>query len=405
MARRTPPTIDIDGLNKKLGELEKSDWQTYQCTLVTPMYGGGVKPGVVDKEMPIRASAIRGQLRFWWRVVFGRGLMHNEMFERETAIWGGIGDKSAASKVEVRVVLSEVKSDFVSSTSHPYGKSVSYGFGAAANNGEAQWLKEGFGFSLHIRYPENMDTEIKTCLRWWMTFGGLGARTRRGFGAVRCNSISTLAVEEIKRADCQILYVAKNENNAIEAWKTATGRLMKFRQGAGFARTDSSPRPGRSFWPEPDQLRRDTGKNDDRKHMPEHQSGNTFPRAAFGMPIIFDFHKTSEPDKKLTELLPRDGERMASPLILCPTKVDGKWCATALLLPTWKAALAMPLRYKKLQGRMPGHWPADQKNRHEKAKYIRPKQDGQAGPMVKADGSLRADDPLSAFMQFFAEGK
>lgn len=42
---------------------------TVCCELITPMYGGGVKAGRVDCKMPIRASALRGQLRFWWRLL------------------------------------------------------------------------------------------------------------------------------------------------------------------------------------------------------------------------------------------------------------------------------------------------------------------------------------------------
>ena len=73
MARRTPPKLDPSELIGKI-EATESQWQTYKCKLVTPMYGGGVEPGVVDKEMPIRASAIRGQLRFWWRIACAQGL-------------------------------------------------------------------------------------------------------------------------------------------------------------------------------------------------------------------------------------------------------------------------------------------------------------------------------------------
>lgn len=45
------------------------NWHTLNCELVTPLYGGGVEAATVDKDMPIRASAIRGQLRFWWRLL------------------------------------------------------------------------------------------------------------------------------------------------------------------------------------------------------------------------------------------------------------------------------------------------------------------------------------------------
>ena len=41
--------------------------QTYTIHVVTPMFGGGVEPGVNDPITPIRPTSIRGHLRFWWR--------------------------------------------------------------------------------------------------------------------------------------------------------------------------------------------------------------------------------------------------------------------------------------------------------------------------------------------------
>ena len=70
------------------------------CTLMTPMYGGGVTPGKVDCELPIRASALRGQLRFWWRLLNGAGRKPAEVFSDESALWGGIsGHGPRASQV------------------------------------------------------------------------------------------------------------------------------------------------------------------------------------------------------------------------------------------------------------------------------------------------------------------
>lgn len=39
-------------------------WHSLNCELITPMYGGGIESTKVDKDMPIRASSIRGNLRF-----------------------------------------------------------------------------------------------------------------------------------------------------------------------------------------------------------------------------------------------------------------------------------------------------------------------------------------------------
>jgi len=57
---------------------EADPWTHYTCKLVTPLYGGGVRAAEVDTAMPIRAAGIRGQLRFWWRIVAG-----------STGVWPG----------------------------------------------------------------------------------------------------------------------------------------------------------------------------------------------------------------------------------------------------------------------------------------------------------------------------
>lgn len=103
MALRKPPA----------GLLPPSDrpapaerWETYDCELVTPLYGGGVTAGEVDQKMPVRASAIRGQLRFWWRLLARHKWKlgnTDEIRKREFALWGGIGNEGRASKVWLRI--------------------------------------------------------------------------------------------------------------------------------------------------------------------------------------------------------------------------------------------------------------------------------------------------------------
>jgi CRISPR-associated protein Cmr1 len=129
--------------------------------------------------------------------------------------------------------------------------------------------------------------------------------------------------------------------------------------------------------------------------MPEHNSGNVFPRAAFGLPITFEFRGSPGDPQKL-ELHPEGGsDRMASPLILRPYWNGKTWQAAALLLPEWEKALNQPLKFKGQDGYKPTHWPADAKTRQEKARHIK--------PMMKGN-ELRADDPLSAFMHYFEKG-
>lgn len=127
---------------------------------------------------------------------------------------------------------------------------------------------------------------------------------------------------------------------AMAAWEDAVVALHDFRQKEGLARNTGkeSSRPGRSRWPEPDAIRRITGKNDPR-HGPDHPAGNVFPRAAFGLPIIFHFkdERTGDPTDTTLKPVPNGegnaAERMASPLILRPYSHDGKlWHAAALCM-------------------------------------------------------------------------
>ena len=89
------------------------EWKEYECTLITPMYGGGVEPGKVDRDMPVRASAIRGQLRFWWRLLHGADWSPEHLFTEESALWGGIsrGSGPQASRVSLRVQATPIKDD------------------------------------------------------------------------------------------------------------------------------------------------------------------------------------------------------------------------------------------------------------------------------------------------------
>ncbi|HEY9134678.1 MAG TPA: type III-B CRISPR module RAMP protein Cmr1 [Pseudomonadales bacterium] len=395
---RTSKALQADQLlaiQRSLDELPPDNgWQQYHCELVTPMFGGGVKAGVVDEQMPVRASAIRGQLRFWWRIACGPFSSPTEMFQREREIWGGIGDKEAvASKVEIRVDAAPVHSSQLQMSTSIKDEAIKYAFGPATINGEANWLAAGYKFTICMRYDASVATDVETALRWFACFGGLGARTRRGFGALRISDLTLVSQDDVQHVGGRLAFQTTEKGASHSAWDSALKALYKFRQGKDMGRRAGGQRPGRSFWPEPDQLRRFTNKNLKGKHMPEHPAGNVFPRAAFGLPIAFDFRNPDEPRKM--ELLPYGGaERMASPLILRPYWNGSKWQSCALLIPGWEKAISQELTFKNADF-VPEGWPTDLTSQQKIAKAIR--------PMNKGD-TPRALDPLSAFMHFFAEG-
>jgi CRISPR-associated protein Cmr1 len=370
--------------------LETPQWRELKVVLKTPMFGGGVTAGEVDKAMPARVASIRGQLRFWWRIACGPFVDSKEMFARESAVWGGIRETGPlASKVRMRVECKAAGSHLYSAREET-DSGIGYAIGPAKVD-STQLLRAGYSFSLHLHYPDSVAADVEAALRWWVSFGGLGARTRRGLGAVHVEALAPVTVDEVKKVGGRLLLRAE-VREAHDAWRAAAGCLRTFRQGKNTGRNEAAPGSqspaGRSRWPEPDALRALSGRaaNSHRQRIVE---GDFFPRAAFGLPIVFHFKDSKAGDPQDHTLEPADAERMASPLILRPYWNGVAWQPAALLLPGWQKALSQPLKFHD-QRYQPMHWPADAARRQASAAPIRPLQG-------------RGDNALSAFMTYFGE--
>ncbi len=383
---------------------------TARCTLVTPMFGGGVTAGEVDRDMPIRASALRGQLRFWWRLLHGTGGKSADPFDAESLLWGGISGKGPrASRVTLQVGQATTRAPgnpSPGSAGAPVGGRLSPrsrldvpAYALILERGEdPALLKAGYVFELVLRFGRTttrpQQEGVLEALRWWASFAGVGARTRRGFGAVEATSddgeLEPVTAEEVQ-ARGGWMVTGRPESNTIEAWKKAVGALQRFRQGRGVGRNPGhGNRPGRSRWPEPDMIRRVTSKHA-RMHAPQHPVEDGFyPRAAFGLPIVFHFKDGGDPSDQV--LNPDGRDRMASPLILRPWFDGRRYRPTALLLPGWKERVSVRVRLDAAGAATSASaWPEDPAERERLAARIQPMRDQGAA------------DPLSAFMRFFQE--
>jgi CRISPR-associated protein Cmr1 len=359
--RKSSGAPDVRGLADCIeAETQSNRTIEYRCTLVTPMYGGGVEAGVVDPDMPIRATAIRGQLRYWWRFLHRQRhptLSAAEIFSAERRIWGGLGDASTLTKSRVTIFVKStrhVRPRLTGARSYPAARYALYPALAQGNN--AQLLAPGFKFDLIISGPDEVVTEVQESVKWWAAFGGIGARTRRGLGAVRVDDDQDRPLRipsdaEVKAAGCQLKTEKFGDgNDPLKPWYQLISTFQSLRQGEGIARTprpdpqpddNQDPRPGRSFWPEPDTIRRIRGKHLP-SHAPDDNKPHAFPRAMFGLPIITKFidgGTHADRDPEITELRPiPDGEksaskRMASPLVLKPMLRDDGWHAGVLRMP------------------------------------------------------------------------
>lgn len=390
--------------------------QTREYELITPLFGGGTETQKADPVSVIRVPSIRGQLRFWWRACRAAQFSSiAEMKKVEDSIWGSTETPSAVM-IELQIDDKgteetaywmewnqqkgklEIKN---SSMIAPYAA-----FPLQPDKDEQKernWRSEpvvlGVCFTLNLRFPNKIrytekvngqektidinevEKEVTAALWAWETFGGVGARTRRGFGALRLikennkpakvwsADVTKLRAELMTDLTAHVLQgtnhagvpqlshdvpfkfigviAASNDSdvkkktraNAVAAWKSLIKQFNEFRQDRYGGRF------GKSKWPEANEIRGRAGLP---LRIAIEAEGkelvHKFPRAVFGLPIVFHLpHDKGKPDfhligKKLKDdPLEKDIERLSSPLILRPLSCEGgKAVGLALILKTEK---------------------------------------------------------------------
>jgi CRISPR-associated protein Cmr1 len=225
---------------------------------------------------------------------------------------------------------------------------------------------------------------VEAALWAWINFGGVGARTRRGLGALYCLNPSPkdkdLHPPSLKgfgpwlkemyeqfdipapaSADIRPwpllpfeFFIGFEQVDALSAWQAALRPLKDFRQGENEGRDPGEGMtPGRSRWPEAESIRelvmQQRGFTNRSSCFLKARDGRIptcyFPRAEFGLPIIFELRGEEIPgldcegertrNVKPTLVPGKETERMASPLILRPIRFqDGSSAALAFFLRT-----------------------------------------------------------------------
>lgn len=416
-------------------------WQArFDMRTITPILGGGVESFKPDTVDGVRLPGIRGQLRWWWRALY-QGVDEGSpegsaqaLFQREAALWGGVGVSSQSKGAEtekeapglksrVRLRLEVVSPGTVKAAgahqlggsgpkafaSWTIGRKLGYALFPLQREKEERegWHQPGpmptrsvrqrVRFRLHVTVagekpgappePEALCQLLGT-LCCWLHFGGLGARTRRGFGALELSQAPALGplpedlqgrwksvlqgpgkgglqgwlrelgalARPVRGALWPVsLVVGSEKEKAREAHEELVDLLHTFRQGKNVGRDPGGRQPGRSRWPEANLLRAlvdqeapGVGFDHD---PPPGSLDNGAPRAAFGLPIQVKF-KDKRDQRANAELLPglgngrpgeadgepaasAQGKRWASPLLLRPIRgPGGGYHPVAVLLNT-----------------------------------------------------------------------
>ncbi|MDR0521905.1 MAG: type III-B CRISPR module RAMP protein Cmr1, partial [Planctomycetaceae bacterium] len=194
----------------KIGDLKSKNpvsTEKYTISVITPLFGGGVVAGENDKKMLIRPMSIRGQLRFWWRATRGKTFSSvSEMRKAEQNIWGST---DTPSKVNVTVKITKKGNSVAYADVKPKdirdnrdNKLPYVLFPFQENRREGKTAKSGtvnIEFELQCSFPKELEKDVEAAVWAWVNFGGIGARTRRGCGALYCEKLAPKNADGLKQ--------------------------------------------------------------------------------------------------------------------------------------------------------------------------------------------------------------
>lgn len=188
----------------------------------TPIVMGGADNTNVNSS-GLRAASIKGALRFWYRA------MNIGDVEGEARIFGGQRNNGNQSIFLLKVTTNpRVR---VANT-YRYGSEYLAGQGLYSFNGGFQRpyidKDEDIELTLHFK-PNTSDADIEAVLLsiWSLSyFGGLGARSRRGFGSVQLLEIDGVAFDKY----C----IPRTRDDLLKSFKSFRDDLSDLRNDASY---------------------------------------------------------------------------------------------------------------------------------------------------------------------------
>lgn len=305
--------------------------QDIDFTVVTPLFLGNALQNAAELRLP----SIKGVMRFWHRVT------GPESLETESALFGSsTGTGSGQAPFLLRLRETQVSDQVLDGTGAP----LSYlGYGAILRGKSRPFIPPGTELKLRIVYrpnaPPDVEEGVLRSLRLMNYFGGLGARSRRGWGSVvfandlpvdfhdlvsrlQCE-LNTLSIPDSKQAnhtsfssDSRVIVL-----QAGTSWKQALNLIGQLMMEVRNPKTS----PPDYLWAKKDvRLVSDYLRTGVASDAPS--------RAAFGLPHNYFFIRTK--DRVDIEGGHKDYSRRASPLFIhVHLMQDGQYAVVVTFLP------------------------------------------------------------------------
>lgn len=170
----------------------------FDIEALTPIYKGAAHPDGIDEKYPFRGTALRGQLRMWWRALRPT-TSAADLWEEEYRLFGGVhGERPRASRVRVGVVGMQSQPARMGELSKATGGSYRYALWVDRSSDDVPRYHLNARGKVLVSWgpllrdepkePRERDPEpalldtVRPAVEAMVLFGGMGSRTRRGLG-------------------------------------------------------------------------------------------------------------------------------------------------------------------------------------------------------------------------------
>lgn len=205
----------------------------YNLEILTPCFCAGA----VQNEPEIRVPSIRGQLRWWFRVLGGTR-------KQEQQVFGGVGKKNTrASKVVIRVPREQWKTG-----REQLSKNTAFFTRGSRDSASRQAILPGEEFTMLVTFRGKLggpeEELFLKALEAFCRLGAIGLRTSRGCGALS-DEDRVLTFKEFRHwtrslSNVEAWYLEKNgspcfarEQKQKETCEILEGMLTQFREKFG----------------------------------------------------------------------------------------------------------------------------------------------------------------------------
>ena len=321
-----------------------------QLEVVTPLFMAGANQGGPPE---LRAASLKGLLRFWYRAIYPND------FTGEQEVFGAMGARSPVklAVTPVRPIVGQARSPDLQAYSYLGYGLINYDKQSRNFLTTRQYLKPGSIFAVTVTFsPRLTEAAKEKVIRAFYALamlGGLGARSRRGFGAFAVTSVSCPLPLNFQPADVKTFRddlkaflntIAKGTGAAAySCFSTKSLVLVGNPMNDGMqilGRLNSLLQKNRSYYEVfPDKPKTSGIPKDDHDLMFDFLTNPAFTpptapqRAIFGLPHNYFFRAGQR--KVAADLMEGSTKgRRSSPLFLHVQRLaDGQACAVAAVLP------------------------------------------------------------------------